>query len=219
MLRKGKARHESLARVRILVEIGGLNKMKKERIFIFWLLAIIIALVLLVFLKPQETISNIVQAIAIITLIFVTWVYAKRTKDLVDQEKFSLEEQKKKRIIDFWEKRITEFYKPFIDKLDKLKITMNKRSIDGKKVIDEIDDLRDFFKEKKYMISILKSNEIELLQDAFWGALLSGRDESMEFYKLKENEIRKIIQNDWDDIDKSIRKFYIDKSIRKFYGY
>jgi len=191
-----------------LPEIEGLNKMKKERIFIFWLLAIIIALVLLVFLKPQETISNIIQAIAIITLIFVTWVYAKRTKDLVDQEKFSLEEQKKKRIIDFWKKRITEFYKPFIDKLDKLKITMNKRSIDGKKVIDEIDDLRDFFKEKKYMISILKSNEIELLQDAFWDALLSGRDESMEFYKLKENEIRKIIQNDWDDIDKSIRKFY-----------
>ncbi len=199
-------------------EIEGLNKMKKERIFIFWLLAIIIALVLLVFLKPQETISNIIQAIAIITLIFVTWVYAKRTKDLVDQEKFSLEEQKKKRIIDFWEKRITEFYKPFIDKLDKLKITMNKRSIDGKKVIDEIDDLRDFFKEKKYMISILKSNEIELLQDAFWDALLSGRDESMEFYKLKENEIRKIIQNDWDDINMSIRKFYIDKSTRKFYG-
>ena len=71
--------------------------MKKERLFIFWFMAIIIASVLLVFLKPQETINNIIQAIAIITLVFVTWVYAKRTKDLVEQEKISLEEQKKEK--------------------------------------------------------------------------------------------------------------------------
>ena len=124
--------------------------MKKERIFIFWLLAIIIALVLLVFLKPQETINNIIQAIAIITLIFVTWVYAKRTGDLVEQERASLEEGKKKRNADFAEKYFQQYYLPFKYKLFKIQ-NFIKRKTDLEQAHNEFGEISDIIPDISYL--------------------------------------------------------------------
>lgn len=189
--------------------------MKKERLFIFWFMAIIIASVLLVFLKPQETINNIIQAIAIITLVFVTWVYAKRTKDLVEQEKISLEEQKKKRTIDFWEKRINEFYKPFIDKLNTMRREINKDTVDKKITENILKDVEDFYWKRRYMISIDTFKKIDELHTKLFIASIDiaqlSNDEAeklLKDFRMAESKVRDIIIMEWENIENSIRKFY-----------
>ena len=95
--------------------------MRVGKLIVLGSLLIIGVSFLLWFAKPQKTWSIIIQADAIITLILVTWVYAKRTKDLVDQEKIALEDQIKKRRADFGKKLLEEFYVPFKSKLAKMK--------------------------------------------------------------------------------------------------
>jgi len=182
--------------------------MKKERLFIHWLLAIIIASVLLVFLKPQETINNIIQAIAIITLVFVTWVYAKRTGDLVEQEKKTLEENKKKKDADYWEKRINEFYQPFIVKLNNIKEELYNEQRDTKKMNELRNDAQCFFWKKKYMISQETVKKIEKLQLTIFQAELDRRKKSFKKYYEAEKEVRTTINNEWNEIEDKIRKFY-----------
>lgn len=166
----------------------------------FWTLASSIIL----FILNLET-NDRVEVWAIATLVFITLYYAIQTYKLV-------EEGKKRSLIDYWERRITQFYKPFIDKLDVLKFTMDKQSItkgaDLKEISEKIADLRSYFLEKKYMISIKISQQIESLQDIFWDALTGVEGISMEDFKLREDEIRKIIKKEWDDIENIIRKFY-----------
>jgi len=162
----------------------------------FWALASSIIL----FILNLET-NDRVEVWAIATLVFITLYYAIQTYKLV-------EEGKKRSLIDYWERRITQFYKPFIDKLDVLKITMRQQSSTGQDIIETIDDLRSYFLEKKYMISLKTSQQIESLQGIFWDALVGMEGVSMEDFKLREDEIRVIIKKEWDDIENIIRKFY-----------
>lgn len=106
--------------------------MKKGRLILFWILTVIIISIVLLFLSPHEKISNIIQGIAIITLVFVTWFYAKQTQGLVEQqkafleqEKLSLEEEKNKRYAEFGEKRIEKFLHPILDKLQNIEKMLN----------------------------------------------------------------------------------------------
>lgn len=188
-------------------EIEGLNEMKKERLFIFWLLAIIIASVLLIFLKPQETINNIIQAIAIITLIFVTWVYAKRTKDLVDQEKISLEEEKKKRDAEFWARAIEEFYIVFLDKVKEyLEVFWPLKDLNQK--ISLRNEISKLIGVKGYMISKeTKKRILELSNDFLW--VDSGvPGELIEKAKKSLIAAVKIIDDEKKRLDDKLRKFY-----------
>lgn len=182
--------------------------MKKERLFIFWLLAIIVASVLLIFLKPQETINNIIQAIAIITLIFVTWVYAKRTKDLVDQEKISLEEEKKRRDAEHWEKRINEFFMPFIEKISDIRDGLHKSPIDTKKMNELTKNTQYFFWHRGWLISKETFKKIEKLEFAIFVAVADIDKESLKRFHEAEKEVRKIIVNDWKETEDKLRKFH-----------
>jgi len=181
--------------------------MKKERLFIFWLLAIIVASVLLIFLKPQETINNIIQAIAIITLIFVTWVYAKRTKDLVDQEKISLEEEKKKRDAEFWARAIEEFYIVFIDKVKKyLEVFWSLEDLDQK--ISLRNEISRLIAEKGYMISKETKKRILELSNDFLLVDSGASRELIEKAKKSLKAAAGIINDEKKILDDKIRKFY-----------
>jgi hypothetical protein len=56
--------------------------------------------------------SDRIQAASMITLVFITWFYAVQTQALVKEQRRSLEEEKKKRVADFGEKRISELLVP-----------------------------------------------------------------------------------------------------------
>jgi len=77
---------KNVRNVRKYKELGGkMKKVWKENkiLIISWLSIIIIVSILLLCLNSQELINNIIQAIAIITLVFVTWFYATQTQNLV----------------------------------------------------------------------------------------------------------------------------------------
>lgn len=124
-----------------------MKKVWKENkwLIIFWFLVIIMVFLLLRFLRPSEMINNIIQAILIVTLVFVTFFYAKQTQRLVEEERKSLEEIKKKRDADYWERRISEFYKPFIDKLNNMIVEIRKDPIDTDRTWEIIKNTGDFF--------------------------------------------------------------------------
>ena len=120
-----------------------------------WILASIFVLILLC---PQ--IDEMIQAEAIITLVFVTIFYAIQTQKLVKQEKISLEEEKKRRTVDFWQSRLIEFFLPLRINLQKLQeIVMEFRpfsSDEFSKTLSEFIELMS----KAYMLSPELNNSL-----------------------------------------------------------
>ena len=80
-------------------------------LIIIGLIWIIVSIAILIMLCPE--VGEMIQAEAIITLVFVTIFYARQTQRLVEQEEKSLKEEIKKRNADFEEKKLKEFYNPF----------------------------------------------------------------------------------------------------------
>ena len=64
--------------------------------------------------QQKLQISNKIQAWAIVTLVFITGIYAYQTHKTV-------KEAEKRRKADYWERRIKEFYKPFWDILNTMR--------------------------------------------------------------------------------------------------
>lgn len=183
-------------------------KMKKGRLIIIWILLILIVSILLIFLKPQERINNIVQAIAILTLVFVTWFYAKQTQALVEQEKKALEEERGKRYIDFGEKRIAEFYKPFINKLNEMVHLVIKEPIDLERIEKLGYETDDLFMKKGYLSSGKMGMELHKFQKILFEAEFAKTRKSIKKFINAQDEIKEILRNEWFEIEDKIRKFY-----------
>lgn len=88
-----------------------MSQKRKKDLIIIGLIWIIVSIAILIMLCPEA--GEMIQAEAIITLVFVTIFYAKQTQKLVEQEEKSLKEEIKKRNADFEEKKLKEFYNPF----------------------------------------------------------------------------------------------------------
>ena len=170
-----------------------------------WQVAIAVLVWLLlcciIYAQTEIQISDRIQALAIITLVFVTIFYARQTQRLV-------KEQQKKWTADFWEDRIIKFYKPFMERLDTIRIKIHRKKKNPEILLNKIDELRHFFIEKKYMISEETSQQVDSLQDALWSALLDDVDLSISNFLAAEEEVRKVIYKEWNEIESSIRKFY-----------
>ena len=83
---------------------------RNKGLIIIGLIWIIVSVPVLILLCPK--VGEMIQAEAIITLVFITMFYARQTQELVKREELSLEEGKKKRTADFLRERLTEFYLP-----------------------------------------------------------------------------------------------------------
>ena len=81
----------------------------------FWISATFI-----IFKLTEIKISDKIQAWAVVTLAVITGIYAYQTFKLVQQEKIALDEEKKRRTVDFWQSRLTEFFIPLKINLQKL---------------------------------------------------------------------------------------------------
>jgi len=161
----------------------------------------IIPFTLVLYLLYPQT-NNIIQSELIVILVCITWYYAYQTRRLVD-------EQEAKKNADFWEKRIIEFYSPFLIKLGNLNIVLFKEGENGNKIVDVIDDLHDFFEKKKYMVSRETSDNIFALIDSLWTSLLGKDiDPSFDNFNAARNEVESIIEKELDSIICKIRKFY-----------
>jgi 4-amino-4-deoxy-L-arabinose transferase-like glycosyltransferase len=93
----------------------------------------IFALLSLLILLPSKQwstkISSLIQALAIVTLVAVTWFYAIQTKEQVIRTTELISEQRMQRDLQFSERRLHKFYNPFIHALDEAKEKFSERSI------------------------------------------------------------------------------------------
>ena len=105
-----------------------------------WLIWVAIILILL--LIGNLRLSDRIQAVSVVTLVFITLFYAVQTQDLVKEERRAFKAERDKRIAEYGEKRIKQFLIPLKSKLlqlkDGLSIITNPRS---GPLIDQWDDL------------------------------------------------------------------------------
>lgn len=111
------------------------------------------------------------------TLVFVTLYYAKQTQNLVQQERNSLDDQKKKNRADFWEKRLREYFIPLRIALIKLQGLLSHKPLPSDEIKKSISEFGDLFAK-----AILISKETMNLSSSFM-------EEFINFRYLKKKEI------------------------------
>ena len=176
-------------------------------------IACLVLILVCILLYPEK--DEIIQAELIVILVSITLFYAiqtqrlvKEEKRLVKEEKRLVKEEKKKNTADFWEKRLVEFYKPFIDKLNNMKGAVHKKPINKDRIFKIHKNTTHLIWKRDYMISEKTCKKIEKLN-----ILLSETQNYEEGYSLKEftdleKEVRNIIINEWNDIKDALRKIY-----------
>jgi len=172
------------------------------KLFLGAILFIIIEGFIFIDLKDLS-ISDKIQAGSIIALVFVTLYYAIQTYMLV-------KEAKKKRDADFWERRIAEFYKPFIVKLNTMRDEINVETLSAYRTEEISIDTQNFLWEKRYMVSKDTFNKINELHSKLFivHTDVDKAEELLREFREAESKVRTIIVNECKSLEASIRKIY-----------
>lgn len=197
--------------------------MKKGTLITICLLIIAAVSLFLWYIVPQEKLSNIVQADAIIALVFITLFYARQTQELVNQEKISLKEQRMKMNADFGERKLKEFYMPLKGKLLELEV-----------FIKDIPEFTDVVKHitygvveliDKYGYMIKKETDdatYELIKILHEIKKLSMEEEEIKIWRdavlVKANNVEKLNNEEINYIQRKIDEMYklfADEDIEK----
>jgi len=91
--------------------------MRKGQLIILCLLIIALVSIILWNIEAQGKISNMIQAGAIIALVFFTLFYAIQTQRLVEKQEKSIIEERKRRDAEFADRKLQDFFSPMIYKL------------------------------------------------------------------------------------------------------
>lgn len=103
-----------------------------KSLFIPWMILTLVIVGLILCFSSKDfgqLISNIIQAVAVGTLVLVTGFYAMQTQKQAKFSKSLLDEQKLKRGLEFNERRLQIFYNPFYEHLDEVFEIFEKKSI------------------------------------------------------------------------------------------
>jgi len=188
---------------------------ENKTLVIVWIISIVIIIVSMVVFSSKDIViysmslllSNIIQSIAVITLVLITWFYATQTQKLVEQEKISLEEEKKKRYAYFGEKRIEDFYNPLLVELGKLQGVLEGPSIDTSKVRRYKMQILEIGFKNIHMGSTKCGELLGKLDDELEEALEKGTFRHEERTKIKEEikKAAKLICNETEKIGNKIK--------------
>lgn len=167
--------------------------MRKGQLIILCLLIIALVSIILWNVEAQGKINNMIQAGAIIALVFLTLFYAIQTQELVEKQEKSIKEERKRRDAEFADKKLQEFFTPMIYKLVLLEITVK----DIKSLAElesSISEIRRIIKEmgelmKKYMYLLSEKNISDFANiEAMRNKAILLRDEK-KFPNWKEDSI------------------------------
>ena len=86
--------------------------------------------------QPRLSLSDKIQAMSVITLVFITWFYAVQTQRLVKEQKNAIEEERKKRSAEFGVERIENFLRPLLQHLDDLKDSVSQIAAASKRPLE-----------------------------------------------------------------------------------
>jgi hypothetical protein len=84
-------------------------------------LSIWVVTILIIFFTRSLRSSDRIQAVSVITLVFITWFYAVQTQKLVKEQRLALEEERKKRYAEFGIERMEKFLRPLLQHVEGLK--------------------------------------------------------------------------------------------------
>jgi len=170
---------------------------------IIWLLC---CGVIIYFLYGQT--NNIIQAIAIVTLVFITSYYAFETHRIVEEGRI-------KRLADFWEKRIAGFYAPMSSKFNAVNSLIVKIKV-GVEVEESrerykniLHEIRMIYSKKKYLIPLKGEEEFRDLAMSL--LIVEYVDDNKMFYEKTINDVERlyrIFEQQRLEIESKIRASY-----------
>jgi hypothetical protein len=193
-----------------------MNPMKERgiaiKIFWGWISAIVVTTALLLRYRASSNLNNWILAYSTISLAFITLFYAIQTKDLV-------EEERKRRNADFWEKRISDFYHPFLVKLERMPSLFGKNRLNYDELRVLWDGIAELYELKKYFAPQATIDKLDQLFISAGMPLLdeSGNDIKGEIKaderavdEIKESlaEMKALIESEYKTTENQIRKFY-----------
>lgn len=189
----------------------------KNWVVIAYASAVLVTTILLKVSESSLAVNSWVLAYSTITLVFVTIYYAVQTQRLVEQEKNNLEESIKKRNIDFLERKISEFYVPFIEAFNSAWEQLHTHGVELQSLLLLRNEAQRILWAKGYLISNVTYQIIDnWLGTAFMVAFNKRQDPSYEEHKKVSEDVRKRINEEWAETENSIREFYnvpLDRSL------
>jgi len=169
-------------------------------IYIGFIVALLIVTYFLVKFKGESKVNNWILAYLTVLLAFATIYYAFQSYQLYA-------EAQKKRYVDFWEKRLSNFYLPFIETLNKISECLSQRNIT--ELYNLNNELVNLIWGKGYMVP---HNTIKKIKKMFPYILMAGnisyQNRTLREYRTKEEIVRNLIISEWDEIECGIRKLY-----------
>ncbi len=196
------------------------NENLYKSLFIPWMILTLVIVGLMLFFSSNDIvifsmsqlISNIIQAVAVVTLVLVTGFYAMQTQKQAKFSKSLFDEQKLKRDLEFNERRLKFFYNPFFEHLDEAFDVFEEKKIREIRDILEMPRREIFWphyfmlqKETRKMVS-------KFFLDLIIKAVDEGKDQPEENAKSKLRKswgkMRKILDEERDKIEDYISDNY-----------
>ncbi len=147
-------------------------------------------------------VGELISAISVETLVFVTWFYAMQAKRLV-------EEEQKKREADLYERRIAEVFMPLNDILDRIRDCFPEGKADTDSVYHFLVDLERLFWAKAYLVSPETTNRFtEVFPYILQDAIDSQRNIPVHNYQAKVMAAKILLNREWRETEDRIRKLY-----------
>jgi len=168
---------------------------KRWWVIVAYAIAILVVTLFLKAGKASPTVNNWVLAYSTITLVFVTIYYAIQTQRLVEQEQQNLNETIRRRDIDYLERRMNEFYGPFLEKLNTLRMELVKKPPITEKLNELSKDTQFFLWKKSYMISKETEKIIGKWQLDFFVAEVDRDKDAFRKFINSEREVREQVRS------------------------
>ena len=183
------------------------------------------AIIVLVFFIGGMSLSDRIQAMSVITLVFITLFYSVQTRRLVKEQRDTLEEERKKRYAEFGMQRIQKFLRPLLERLEGLKDSVSQIVEASKRPLEinfensrgifraQLNETKEFFIGYLFMTdSILRYGYLKITKMTMPKSIENQSEEFITQWKKKIDEyigeLETEVNNEISRICKNIRKTY-----------
>lgn len=190
---------------------------KNKDLLIIVLLGILTSIPIWIFLWYET--DKLIQSQLIIVLIVITIYYAIQTQKLVKQEKISLEEEKRKRSVDFLRERLIEFYLPLKFNLLKLQEVIQYKPFPIDEYIKIISEFTEIMS-KGYMLTAEMNNSLISFMSIFKFQIRDKVEDRDKYYINEQTEefLKKVNLeiHIFEYKIKEVYGLYIDKKLQDY---
>jgi len=183
-----------------------------------------VAIMVLVFTR-RMSLSARIQAMSMITLVFITLFYSVQTQRLVKEQRATLEEERKRRNAEFGMLRIQKFLRPLLEQLEGLKDSVSQIAEASKHPLminfenslgifrAQLNGTKEFFGEYLYMTNAtIRYGYLKLTQMTMPTSIENPSEEFITQWKKETDEyiaeLETAVNNEISRICQNIRKAY-----------